>query len=1145
MADQPPEQEPSPHSPDASKEELGERIDNIVPTHGYERLPVVGLGGSAGSIQAMRRFFEVLPEDCGLAFVVVVHLAREHESTLAELLQRVTKLTVTQVQSSNEPVEANHVYVIPPGKYLSLADGRLRLSDLPREPGRRVAVDLFFRSLADTHGAHAIAIVLSGADGDGAIGIKRIKERGGLTIAQDPSEAEQSGMPRAAIATGMVDWVLPVAQMPERVIEYTSRERRLQVPPEHGPEPLTADTPLINDEVTLREILTLLRMRTGRDFSYYKRATIVRRIARRMQVTGVDELPSYLNYLRSHVGEAGALLQDLLISVTNFFRDREAFGAMNMQIPEVLKAKSPADPVRVWVPACATGEEAYSFAILLAEHTASLETPPAPQIFATDLDEDAIMTARNGVYPEAIVADVSPERLRRFFVKEHQGYRVRREVRETVLFAAHDLLKDSPFSRLDIISCRNLLIYLTTEAQRRALDTFHFALRPYGRLFLGSSESVEDTSHLFFPVDKKHRIYAPRTAIRTNLPIPSGAGTLARIPSSQGQHTAIQGRAPIQELASPSLFHTLRTEQRVSWSELHFRLMERFGPPSLIVNAEQDIVHLSEGAGKFLQFTSGEPSNNVLRAVHPMLRIDLRAALFRANQSGEPTSALRVPLELAGTKSSVDIRVCPAGDVAADLTLIILELHPSADADLVSTREVNEPVLQHLERELEQTKRHLRDTIEQHEASTEELKASNEELQAMNEELRSATEELETSREELQSMNEELNTVNQELKNKVEELAHANSDLHNVMGATAIATVFLDRELRIMRFTPPALDLFSLIPTDIGRPLADLQHRLNYPELLPEAARVLDQLVPIEREVEESGGRSFLARLLPYRTPDDRIAGVVLTFVDITERKDARRAVRKAHEEIERRVEERTSVLDSANVELREEIAQHHTAERVRQELQSRLVSAQEEERSRISRELHDEVGQQLAVLMLGLKALESAIPPGEAASQLRALRATAEQVGREIHQLATELRPITLDTFGLTEALSRYLDTWSARTGVAVDFSGTGLDSERFSPAIETTLYRIVQEAINNIWKHARAAHVSVTIERGDRHVLALIEDNGSGFDPKSQGDSTRIGIAGMQERASLAGGQLTIESSPGRGTTVRVRIPVPPRKA
>jgi two-component system CheB/CheR fusion protein len=881
-------------SPDFVEQDHPEAMDNIVPTRGYQMMPMVGLGGSAGGIVALQDFFKAMPPDSGIVFVVIMHLSPVHESTLANLLSHSTVMKVVQA-SDGIKVEPNHVYVIPPGKDLATIDGHLRLNPLEVERGKRVVVDLFFRSLADTHGPHAAAIILSGADGDGALGIKRIKERGGLTIAQDIEEAEHPGMPRSAIETGMVDWVMRVGDIPERLIEYLKKEKTLKLPPEEGPQPAQPVQPSHDQaEAALREVLVFLRTRTGRDFSYYKRATILRRIARRMQVNSVDDLHGYLSYLRTHPGESGALLQDLLISVTNFFRDRDAFAALEALIPQLFEGKTQSDSVRVWVPACATGEEAYSMAMLLLEHARKLDTPPSLQVFACDLDEEAIAKARAGHFPEVIVADVSEDRIKKFFVKEHNGYRVRRELREMVLFAAHDLLKDAPFSRMDLISCRNLLIYLNRAAQKRVLDTFHFALKPGGLLFLGTSESVEDGTPLYRTIDKKHRIYAHQPASRLGLHVPSGPSSLLRAIEAQergGNGPVVHGRrferdASVPFPPSPATLSFDRT----TLAEIHFKLLERIAPPSVIVNGEHDVVHLSESAGRFLKLGGGEPTSNLLRLVDPLVRVELRSALFRCGESNLPATVIDLPIQLDGHARLLDIRVSPATEVGVGFLLVVFEVREPGpkpeDTEGPEAARQNEPIVHQLERELEQVKGHLRDTVEQYEASTEEMKASNEELQAMNEELRSATEELETSREELQSINEELTTVNAEMKGKVDELANTNSDLSNLMASTSIATIFLDRDLGIKRYTPSAVELFHLRPGDVGRPLQDLRQLAEYADLIHDAEEVLRNLVPIERQVRDEG-RWFQTRLQPYRTLEDHIAGVVLTCVDVTEQREA------------------------------------------------------------------------------------------------------------------------------------------------------------------------------------------------------------------------------------------------------------------
>jgi two-component system CheB/CheR fusion protein len=853
---------------------------NAIPTEGYRLVPVVALGGSAGAIEHLQTFFRSVPPQPPMAFVVVMHLSAGHDSELAAMLQQCTRMPVTQV-TQRVPIRPGHVYVIPPGKLIRSEGDSLALESMHLERGRHVAVDLMFRTMADSHGPHSAAVVLSGADGDGAIGIKRVKERGGLAIAQDPEECAHASMPRTAIATGMVDWTLPIAHMAPRLMAYFRLEGSVKLPSEDVPEPGSS-----GDETALREVLAFLRTRTGRDFSAYKRATIVRRIGRRMQVNGIDNLAAYLNFLRTRPGEAPALLQDLLISVTNFFRDADSFAALEQHLSELLRGKSHADAVRVWVAGCATGEEAYSIAIMLTELAREFDSAPQLQVFATDLDEDAIRVARDGLYPATIEADVSQERLRRFFTREHRGYRVRREIRELVLFAHHDVLKDSPFSRVDLVSCRNLLIYLTREAQQRVLQTFHFALKPEGLLFLGSSETCDESGELFLVADKKHRLFRQRPMARPALPVPTGPGTLAQAlqPIAVAQ-PAIGGRS-FDVPAVLDRIPSAAADRGLSWGTLHLKLLETLAPPSILVDAEHEIVHMSATAGRYLQFPGGEPSRNLLRTVIPDLRIELRAALYQAAQSGDVAEVTVPRVTVGGTDVAVLLRVWPVQDMGADLFMVLLDdrAPPAArgeswvQADAVAT---------HLDRELERLKSQLRETVEQYETSTEELKASNEELQAINEELRSATEELETSREELQSINEELTTVNAELKGKVDELAHANSDMLNLMNATAIPTVFLDRALQIMRYTPTAVTLFNLIPSDIGRPLADLAGRVDYPELTADAARVLETLIPVEREVGLAEGTWFLARMLPYRTADDRIGGVVLSFVDITQRKQA------------------------------------------------------------------------------------------------------------------------------------------------------------------------------------------------------------------------------------------------------------------
>lgn len=853
--------------------------------------PVVGLGASAGGLQALIRFFEATPEHSGMAYVVVMHLSPDHESHAGDILQKATDMPVLQIDKP-VPLQADHVYVIPPGKYLTMNDGYLRLSEPDRRHGRQVAIDLFFRTLADVHQHHAFGIVLSGAGADGSVGLVRVKEQGGVTLVQDPQQAEYDSMPNSAIATGQIDFVLPVEEMPARIVQLWREMRRTRVPGDPGEDDdqVVDSSPTRADLAAMREIIASLRARTGHDFKHYKRATILRRMERRMQVNGQPNLQAYRDLLRDRPEETQALLGDLLIGVTNFFRDPEAFEALEREvIPELFGHDgSPANEVRVWCAGCSTGEEAYSLAMLLCQQSAVQSSGAKLQVFATDIDERAISTARIALYPESIVTDVPSDRLQQFFVRESRYFRVRKEVREKVLFAQHSLLRDPPFSRLDLISCRNLLIYLDRSVQQDILRMFHFALRPGGYLMLGSSESADACPDLFTPVDKKNRLYRARIgALSRHTPIMPSEGFLR----------------PTEPLRSPP-----EVRRRGSFAELHQQVLELYAPPSMIVNRALDIVHMSDRAGHFLRYAGGEPTHNVLKLIAPELRLELRTALFQAIHSKSSVEARRAQVERDGRPLQVNMVVRPFTDEQGQDYILVL--FDEVDCTLAEPQEPRDPhtdrLIAQLEDELQRTKEQLQATIEQAETSTEELKASNEELQAINEELRSATEELETSKEELQSINEELTTVNHELKAKVEETSKINDDLQNLIASTDIATVFVDRGLRIKWYTPRATDIFSIIASDAGRSLLDITHRLAYPELADDAAKVFESLGQIEREVRSRDGRWYIARLLPYRTNEDRIDGAVLTFIEITARRQAEEKLRE-EEELMRLVADSTS----------------------------------------------------------------------------------------------------------------------------------------------------------------------------------------------------------------------------------------------
>ncbi|HKY27001.1 MAG TPA: chemotaxis protein CheB [Pyrinomonadaceae bacterium] len=847
---------------------------------------IVGLGASAGGIHALKEFFTQVPEDSGIAYVVILHMSPEHESKLAEILQSASSIPVTQVRKRVKVVP-DRVYVIPPNQNLAMSDGHLALTNMIGSEERRSPVDLFFRTLAEANENRGVSVILSGTGANGSMGMKRIKEYGGVAFVQDPTEAEYDDMPRNAIATGMADYVLPVAEIPGKIISYKAHIGKVQTPEVAEQIPKTSEQALL-------DIFTQLRVRTGHDFSNYKRATIMRRLERRVGLRELHGLPEYVRFLREQPMEVHALMKDLLISVTNFFRDPESLDALKHQVMnKIVEGKGPDDPIRVWVPGCATGEEAYSIAMLFSECVTYESGVPNLQLFATDLDQDAIQIAREGYYKDAEMADVSPERLRMFFTREADAYRVRRELRDSILFAVHNVIKDPPFSHLDLVSCRNLLIYLNRTAQNRVLEVLHFALNPSAYLLLGASESIDGVSDLFSVVDKQHHLFRSRPVPTRAFPVPEVTVRVPLVQLTEGEKNTEEKRAI----------------ERLSYVDLHQRLLEQYGPPSVIVNEEYDVVHLSDRAGRYLQVGGGEPSHNLLSLVRPELRLELRAALYQAIHDRINVVARSLKVNTDDGLRIINIIVRPVlrgEDVTRGLILVLFEEVEDGSAESTEGLAVSqEPITTRLEGELVQAKAQLRATVEQYEIQQEELRASNEELQAMNEELRSAAEELETSKEELQSVNEELTTVNQELKIKIEELSQANNNFQNLMDSTNIGTIFIDRGFKVRGFTPSARETFNLIPTDVGRPLMDITNRLNYENLQADMNLVLTKLQTLEREVITPDDRYYIMRLTPYRTLDDKIDGLVITLVNVTERARAEQLLR----DTERRAQEDLQAL--------------------------------------------------------------------------------------------------------------------------------------------------------------------------------------------------------------------------------------------
>jgi two-component system, chemotaxis family, CheB/CheR fusion protein len=1086
-----------------------------------EQFLIVGLGASAGGIHALKSFFTEVPKDSGMAYVVILHMSPEHESKLADILQTTSPIPVTQVRERTK-VEPNQVYVIPPNQRLAMADGHLELKSIIGVEERRSPVDLFFRTLAESNEDRSVSVILSGTGANGSMGLKRVKEHGGVAFVQDPDEAEYTDMPRNAIATGMVDYVLPVAEIPAKIISYKDRIGSVEAfeSPTKG---------FKTDEQALIEIFTHLRRRTGHDFSNYKRATILRRIGRRLSLQELPGLSQYADYVQEHPEEVQALMKDLLISVTNFFRDPEAIAALvEKALPRIFETYSD-KLLRVWIPGCATGEEAYSLAMVFSEYALRIGSAANVQLFATDLDEEAVQIAREGYYTEAEVADLSPERLRRFFNRDAAGYRVRRELRELVLFAVHNVLKDPPFSHLDLVSCRNLLIYLNRTAQTRVMEILHFALNPGGHLFLGAAESAEGLTDLFSIVDKDNHIYRSRPVGPRPFPIPE-----IGFQPSLGL-TVDKKKKP----------HEYQALERLSYGDLHQRLLEQYGPPSLIVNEHYDIVHLSNRAGLYLQLSGGEPSHNLLKLAREELRLSLRTALYQAVQDGINVDVHGLEVATDQGLKTINLMVRPVlreEDATRGYILVIFE---EADQEEVAKTSQplhtsHEPISVQLEQELIQAKAQLRTTVEQYEVQQEEVRASNEELQATNEELRSTVEELETSKEELQSVNEELFTVNQELKIKIEELSHANNNFQNLINSTNIGTIFLDRAFRVRQFTPSARETFNLIPSDLGRPLLDITSKVDLGDLQKDMEVVLRNLQPRERLVLTLEQATYILRIAPYRTLDDKIEGLVITLVDITAQRQAEEEVKTVYSELESRVQKRTTELTTSNRALRVEIADRARSEEARQLLLKDLVRAQEDERQRLARDLHDHLGQRLTTLRLRIESLKD--PRTRTPATPDELEEIVKLLDADVDFLAWELRPIALDELGLDTALANFARQWSEHFDAKAEFHTRGIDEQRLPPEIESNLYRIAQEALNNCAKHAKCTHASIILERRDHHVLLIVEDNGAGFDVSSQINSTsNMGLMSMRERTALMGGTFDIESTPTTGTTIFVRVNLP----
>ena len=828
---------------------------------------IVGIGASAGGLEALTEFFGAAAEQSGMAFVVIQHLDPTQKGMLPELLRRSTKMKVMQV-TDRLKVKANCVYVIPPNRDLSILGGRLHLLRPVERRGLRLPIDFFLRSLAEDQPGLSAGIILSGMGSDGTLGIKAIKEHSGLVLAQDPATAKFAAMPESAIATGLVDFVAPAGKLPGNLISFSRKLYR------SGKVELPLEEAVVS---ALDKVVILLRAGTGHDFSLYRRSTLYRRVERRMGVHRIHKISGYIRFLQDNPQEGEILFRELLIGVTSFFRDNSAWSHLGKTVLPALVHSRPAGTVlRAWIAGCSTGEEAYSLAILFKKQAERSGAPKnqSLQIYATDLDREAIDRARQGLYPENIAADVPPVDLARFFVKEENGYRVNKEIRSMVVFAPHNLIMDPPFTKLDIFCCRNLLIYLTPELQKKLIPLFHYILNPGGVLFLGSSESVGRFTNLFTPVVAKDRIFRRNESALGDerLVFPEVFSSAAGRKSKPAAEPAKPG-ATLQELADQLI-------------------QKQYAPPAVLVNEQGDVVYISGRIGNYLEPAAGKANWNIIAMAREELRYDLANALQKVTRTKGSVTIAGIKIGSGRDSRSMSVSVMAVTEpkeLLGTVLVVFNETVPVAEAPALpkasrgsrqSSRQID------LERELKHARSEARASREEMQTSEEELKSSNEELQSTNEELQSTNEELTTSKEEMQSLNEELQTVNTELQSKLDELSSSNNDMKNLLNSTDIATIFLDNDLLVRRFTLQAKTIFRLIPGDVGRPITDMASSLIYPELESDARIVLHTLAPSEKPIRTADGRWFSARIMPYRTLDNRIDGVVITFSNITASKE-------------------------------------------------------------------------------------------------------------------------------------------------------------------------------------------------------------------------------------------------------------------
>ncbi len=1063
---------------------------------------IIGVGASAGGFEPVRELLHGLPAGSGLAVVVVQHLDPHRKSLAPELFAKATALSVMEARDGMR-VEADHVYTAPPDSDLSIHNGILHVKRPAKVHGMRLPIDHFFRALGEDQCQRAVGVILSGAGSDGAVGIQSIAARGGVVLAQEPASAQFKSMPQSALDTGLVNQVLPVERIAGVLLDYANHPYLADNLPEAHSSPDEANA--------FNTILDTLSRKHRLSLHGYKNDTLLRRIYRRMGLKHIRNISAYAAVLRDDAQESNALIHDLLIGVTEFFRDPAAWNALRVHVIRPLLEHKPAsEPIRVWVPGVSTGEEAYTLAIVLLEELEKANKLCPLQIFATDANEAALDIGRRGVYPAGIAAKLSAKQLEQFFVErsDHNVYKVRQALRDAVVFGKQNVLADPPFSKQDLVSCRNLLIYLKPDQQQQAILRFHFALQPGGYLFLGAAESVGRPDHLFTILSEKWRLYqrigaTPRDQINLQ------TNPYAALPSAAVLHQQISpSRPPTAEGIATRL------------------ILEQFAPAAALVDERGEASYFCGPVERYISQPQGAATQNLLLLVREGLRSRIRSAMRTALTRAKVVTDVDARVKRDGHFEAVKLTVIPTSIEGEPHQRLLVVFHDQpAQPPALTGNTVQSGRVHQIEDELVITRADLQATIEQLETSYDELKIANEEAISMNEELQTSNEELESSKEEMQSLNEELSAVNQELEAKIAELEGANNDLKNVLASTDIATLCLDFEFRLKWFSPATDSIINLLPSDAGRPITDFASAVVGLPLIAAAKTVLATLERNEQELEGPGGRWYLRRILPYRVRDGSVDGVLVTFIDISDtRRLAQEAImaRDHNRELECRVKQRTREV---------------------REMARAVADRAEQERQALALDLHDDLAQSLALAQIKLNAAQSCASPSDQAATMKELSQLIEQANERVHSLSFQLSPPVLHLSGLLAALEELAKLMQQQHGLSVKVTDDGAPKP-LEPIVASNLFRGVRELLINVVKHADSGErTHVDLRRVDDVVAISVRDWGKGFDPTTITCNRRsggLGLASLRHRISLIDGNMSIHSMRDGGTEVTLTAPL-----